>query len=175
MIFVGGTFIANPVERRPTILWRYSIKRFPCRLLELFGLSHAEILLASHSWRFCLKHNIYCHPRPLQQIGLKTPNGKTEPFAHQRTNHGQQLLLWTRQRGVADVICWTGSFTASKKFPWNDPDELDGPVFKSTHPPIQSLPILSIASGIIRLAIAQGEREWAQGVIITCFAHLCTC
>ena len=57
----------------------------------------------------------------------------------------------------------------------NDPDELDGPVFKSTHPPIQSLPILSIASGIIRLAIAQGEREWAQGVIITCFAHLCTC
>ena len=39
---VQGTFSANRVERRPKMLWRYSIKRFPCRLLELFGLSQFE-------------------------------------------------------------------------------------------------------------------------------------
>ena len=40
VMFVGGTFIANPVERRPKSSG--GITRFPCRLLELFGLLQFE-------------------------------------------------------------------------------------------------------------------------------------
>ena len=64
---------------------------------------------------------IVIHPRPLQQLFLKLLNLQDRPIRRSE-NHGQwdeQLLLWTRQRGVADVICWAGSFKASSNFPWN--------------------------------------------------------
>ena len=40
VMFVGGTFIANPVGRRPESSG--GITPFPCKLLELFGLSQFE-------------------------------------------------------------------------------------------------------------------------------------
>ena len=142
----------------------------------VFTMGHlrcAEILL-TRFWPLTLDVSAVIHPRPLQQLGLRLLNLQDwSKSAHKRTM-GNNCCLGR------DKEVWLMSFVGlavSKRqvISLNDPDELDGPVFKSTHPPIQSLPILSIASGIIRLAIAQGEREWAQGVIITCFAHLCTC
>ena len=40
---------------------------------------------------------------------------------------------------MADVICWAGCFKTSSRFPLDDPAGLDGPVFRSTHPMMQSL------------------------------------
>ena len=43
-------------------------------------------------------------------------NDKTDRIL-QISEDGQQLLLGQRERGVADVICWAGSFKASSNFP----------------------------------------------------------